>query len=97
MRSSGGAPICVDARTVAQSATQFQGFVICRPVPASGNVCLRKRACALVAFYRAPTRGRFRNRSQTSSVLYASKKYRDHWNADHFFEYAEDLDPEQMN
>jgi len=27
MRSSGGAPICVDARTVAQSAAQFQGFV----------------------------------------------------------------------
>ena len=27
MRSSRGAPICVDARTVAQSATQFQGFV----------------------------------------------------------------------
>jgi hypothetical protein len=34
---------------------------------------------------------RFRNRSQTQSFLDA-RKYHDHWDTDHFFEYAEDLD-----
>jgi hypothetical protein len=48
MRSSGGAPICVDARTVAQSAAQFQGFVICRPVSAKGQCVSEKDGRALL-------------------------------------------------
>jgi hypothetical protein len=56
----------------------------------------RKGGLPLLLFSEADVRA-FRELLADFVCSRCKQKYRDHWDADHFFEYAEDFDPDEAD